>query len=301
MRNAIAASLIFLAGCSHDTPPDVPEEQALPRTVGEIMEGAPADAWRTPDPENLVYMDVPGGRIIIELSPDLAPHHVAQMKTLVREGYYDGLDFYRVVHGFVAQGGDESGDKSKGSAEPILAAEFEEPWRDDLAWMEHPYKDGYADRVGYLNGFPAGRDMDDGTVWLTHCTGAFAFGRDNEADTASTEFYIPLQPQRYLDRNLTVFGRVLVGMDVVQAMKRGQFGSGGVIENKDDWTPILKVQMAADVPEAERVPVQVMDTNSETFRELIGARAARSSEFFHFQHWYVDLCQMPIPVRLVTE
>lgn len=161
MRMMWMPALLALVACAPDTA-DAPSKETtagraqilekaaekvrdIPPTVGEVMASAPEDVWVEPDPENVIYMDVPAGRIVIALTSDLAPNHTAQMKTLVREGYYDGLDFYRVVHGFVAQGGDEDAEKDIGSAKPQLGAEFEEPFPEGLSWTTHPYVDGYAD------------------------------------------------------------------------------------------------------------------------------------------------------------
>ena len=105
--------------------------------------------------------------------------------------------------------------------ERALEAEFEEPLPGGVSFTSLSVLDGYASEVGFVESMPAGRDPVSGTTWLAHCTGAFAYGRNNGADTASTEFYITLQPQRYLDRNLTVMGRVLDGMTLVQGMPRG--------------------------------------------------------------------------------
>lgn len=268
------------------------------KDVGDILAEAPAAAWLDADPGRTLYIDTTIGRIVVLLSADLAPGHVAQVKTLARERYYDGLHFYRVVEGFVAQGGDEAATRPKGSAAETLPAEFEEPFRKGTKFTPLGHKDAYAAAVGFIDGMPAGRDPKAGTAWLAHCTGAFAFGRDDGRDTASTEFYITLQSQRYLDRNLTVFGKVLLGMDVAQALPRGELNNGGVIEDKTRWTQITSIRLAADLPAAERVPVQYIDTNSDTFRALIDARAARPSSFFYFRPNHVDLCQMPVPVRL---
>lgn len=267
-------------------------------TVGEIMAEAPQEVWVDPDPDQVIYIETDLGTAVVHLSSTLAQTHVAQMKTLARERYYDGLHFFRVVHGFVAQGGDESGDKDKGSAAPSLEAEFEEPQPEKFPFTPLGFDDGYAPEVGYTDGMPAGRDPETGTVWLAHCTGAFAYGREVGKDTASTEFYIPVQPQRYLDRNLTVAGRVLYGMDMIQALPRGIFGDGGVNADRDSWTKINSIRLESDIPEEDRIDIEYMDTSTETFRQLIKARSARPSEFFYFRHGYIDLCQMPLPVRL---
>lgn len=279
---------------------DETDTKAL-KSVGEVMEAAPDEVWKTPDPSELLYIDTPGGIVVVRLSAYLAQGHVTQVKTLASDKFYDGLNFYRVVHGFVAQGGDHDETRDKGAAEDSLVAEFDEPWRDGIPFAHIDQIDGYAAEVGFIDGIPSGRDRGDGKVWLAHCTGAFAFARSTERDTASTEFYITLQPQRYLDRNLTVVGNVIYGMDVVQAMKRGDFGSAGVIEDRADWTPINSIRVGTDVPKADRLPLQVMDTSSDTFRDLVEARSARGSEFFYHRPYHVDLCQMPVPVRLTPE
>ena len=267
-------------------------------TQGDVLAATTPADWVRPAPENTIYMEVPQGLIVIAMTPDLAPVHVEQVRTLLREGYYDGLHFYRVIEGFVAQGGDQAGAKDKGTAREIMPHEFEEPIPDGLSFTPLGNEDGYAPEVGYINGFPAGIDRERGSVWLAHCAGAFAFGREEGMDTASTEFYITLQPQRYLDRNLTVFGRVIWGMDVVQSITRGRPGNSDIIQDRDDWTPILRARLASDVPDAERLPLEMLDTNSQAFGDLIAARRNRSEDFFYVQHDYIGLCQMPLPVRL---
>jgi peptidylprolyl isomerase len=274
------------------------QADAAPRTVSEIMETAPEGAWVTPDPDTLIYMDTEQGQIVIRLQDEMAPAHGEQIRKLIEESYYDGLHFYRVIEGFVAQGGDESGTRDKGGAADTLPAEFEQDASDDLPFTPLGYTDGYAAEVGFVDGMPAGRDPETGTVWLAHCTGAFAFGRDVGRDTASTEFYITLQPQRYLDRNLTVFGRVLDGMSVVQSIPRGELNNGGTIADRARWTRIERVRLGSQVPGDEQTQLQYMDTGSATFAELIRARAARPSDFFYYRPNHIDLCQMPIPVRV---
>lgn len=266
------------------------------KTVAEVMDAAPAAAWAAPDPEQTLYLDLEAGRIVILLSPDLAQNHVVQIKTLVREGFYDGLHFYRVIEGFVAQGGDQSEQKPKGTAKDTLKAEFDEQAPEGLAFTPLGFADGYAKEAGFINGFPAGREGE--RVWLAHCTGAFAFARDVARDTASTEFYITLQPQRYLDRNLTVVGRVILGMEVVQSIPRGVLNNSDIIKDEARWTPILSAAIAADLPEEERVAVEILDTNSQTFKDLIKARANRASDFFYYRPNHIDLCQLPLPVRM---
>jgi peptidylprolyl isomerase len=268
-----------------------------PRTVAEIMESAPDDAWRTIDPENLMLIETGEGTITVMLSSALAQDHVAQARLLARADYYEGLSFYRVIEGFVAQGGDHTDEKDKGGAQNPLGAEFEEPLPEGVGFDMHNAVDGYAPQVGWVGGIPAGRDPEAGTAWLAHCTGAYAYGRNNDKDSASTEFYITLQPQRYLDRNLTVMGQVIGGMNVVQAAPRGVVDADPETDDFEERLRLEGMTIAADLPKDERPAWQIMDTGSETFHELVRARSARPSEFFYHRPDHVDLCAMQVPVR----
>ena len=165
-----------------------------------------------PDPENMLLLDLSsGGRVEIQLRPDVAPKHVERIKTLARKGFYDGLLFHRVIEGFMAQGGDPKGDGTGGSDLPDLAAEF--------------------------NGLP-------------HVRGAIAAARQGapeDADAAATkaaensansQFYIMLAPRLALDGHYTVFGRVVRGMNFVDAIEKG--------EPPANPTRILQASIAAD-------------------------------------------------------
>src|SRR3546814_794593 len=161
-------------------------------------------------------MQVPGGRVVIELAPDFAPAHVANIRTLAREHYWDGLSIYRSQDNFVVQFGDPTeaveDRKSIGSAQSKLPAEFT---RDSagLAFDRLPDPDGWAPEVGFSNGFPAARDPETGQAWLAHCYGALGAGRDVAPDSSNgTELYVvDGQSPRPLDRNITVVGRVPTG------------------------------------------------------------------------------------------
>ena len=264
------------------------------RSSAEIVETAAASDWRAFDPENMLYIELERGRVVVALSEHLAQGHVEQTKTLAREGFYDGLSFYRVIEGFVAQGGDVFEKRDTGKAKKALPAEFEEPLGKDLPVTYLSDEDGYASKVGFLGGLPVGVDKKDKAIWHLHCTGAFAFGRTNEKDSASTEFYITLQPQRYLDRNLTVFGRVVQGMDHVQALQR----VAPAAEEGDDLGETIKtIRVAADVPEEERLNLEYLRDDTETFAAYAEARRNRPEEFFYYRPDHLDVCALAIPVR----
>ncbi|MEM1380786.1 MAG: peptidylprolyl isomerase [Pseudomonadota bacterium] len=270
-----------------------------PREVGEIVANAPDADWREIPAEQLLLIETDAGQITVALSSVLAQDHVAQIRTLAQEDYYAGLSFYRVIEGFVAQGGDHTGDADLGSAKTQLAAEFEEPLPAGATFSPLLYADHYAPEAGYIESLPAGRDRKTGTAWLAHCTGAFAFGRNNERDTASTEFYITLQPQRYLDRNLSVAGRVIDGMSIAQAAPRGVIDDDPKTDDFSERLRLKGMRFASDLPEGERPRWRILDDKSASFKELVDARAARPSEFFYYRPNHVDLCQMPIPVQKI--
>lgn len=256
--------------------------------------------WREIDPENLVYMELPGDTVAIELNPDFAPKSVAQFRELVRERFYDGLGFYRVIDGFVAQGGDGS-DLGELSDKPTIDAEFEREWDDDsLTWQFVQEPDLFAPQTGFVSGFAAARNPGSNSVWLTHCPGVVAMARNNDKDSSRSDFYIVIgQAPRYLDRNMNIFGRVIDGMAAVQQIARGPANNNGIFRDETAITRIRSMRMAADIPENERLSAYVVDTNSEGFIDLLDSRRERKHEFFHNRPPKVlDVCQVPLDSRV---
>jgi peptidylprolyl isomerase len=155
------------------------------------------------DLEDTLYLDVPGGRVVIEMRPDLAPGHCAHIKGLVRNGFYDGIVFHRVIDGFMAQTGDPTGTGSGGSGHPGIKAEF--------------------------SGEP-------------HVRGVVSMARTSDPDSADSQFFICFADATFLDRQYTVWGKVVSGMEHIDAIKKGA-GSSGAVTNPDK---IVKLQVAAD-------------------------------------------------------
>jgi cyclophilin family peptidyl-prolyl cis-trans isomerase len=156
---------------------------ALAQTPPAAAPVAPSPAPMA-DPENIWVLDLStGGQVSILLRPDKAPAHVERFKTLTRRGFYNGLTFHRVIEGFMAQGGDPDGTGQGQSDLPDLKAEFND---------------------------------------LPHVRGAVAAARTDEPDTANSQFYIVLMPTLRLDKKYTVFGRVMSGMNFVDAIERGE-------------------------------------------------------------------------------
>jgi peptidylprolyl isomerase len=268
--------------------------------------------WNPLEPENTVYLQLEEGTVVIELNPAFAPGTVKQFRMLLEEQFYRGLTFYRVIDGFVAQGGDES-DVGTANDMPALKREFEIHWPlkpkdkkeakdwQPMSWTLVQEDDMFAPYTGFIDGFAAGRDeKKEGKAWLTHCPGSVAMARNTDPDTGSTDFYIVIgQAPRYLDRNLTIFGRVVWGMDVVQRIKRGPTLKNSMIEDDMDRTRIKRLRLASSVNENERLNIYIADTNSRGFKQSLKERRTRSDNFFHHKPPRVlDICQVPVPARL---
>lgn len=264
------------------------------------VNGQEKSEWRTPDINNLVYMQTSEGIVVIELAPFMAPQHSQQFTRLVKEGFYDGLDFYRVIDGFVAQGGDIT-EKKPSKVKKALNAEFTRPILADSEFVPIQKPDFFAAETGYLHGFSAGRDPESKQEWILHCPGTVAMARNNEADSGTTDFYIVIgQATRHLDRNMSTFGRVLVGLNNVQRLSRAAVNvASGVIEDASLRSKILWMKMAADMPSAQRLKIEVIRANADATQErLVGAKKM-DNPFFHFQgNGNLDLCYHQLKVRV---
>lgn len=295
MRIFLSAMIVAIAVLPRGAHADALEGK---RTPGEILESAAPSDWREFDQDNLLYIELERGTVIIALSQRLAQAHVEQMRILAREKFYDELSFYRVIDGFVAQGGDVFEKRDVKNAKAMLAAEFDELVTEDVGFAPLPDDDGYADRVGFIDSLPAGVDRTDGKVWHLHCTGAIAMARDVDKDTGGTEIYITLQPQRYLDRNLSVFGRVIVGMEHVQTLRRVAPAQS---EDDDLGEMIISIRVGSDLPAEKQERLMILRTDTALFADYVEARRNRPGGFFYFRPDYVDICQLPVPVRSVEE
>jgi len=273
--------------------------------------GAADDAadWRTVDPDNLMLIQTKYGTTAVELAPQFAPKHVERMKALIRAHFYDGLTFYRVIDGFVAQGG--AGEDTAATANkpknpenekawPKLKAEFEVPIPKGQAFAALGSPDLFAPRAGHVDGFPVGRDPKARTEWIIQCPGTFAYARDTDPDTATTEFYIVIgQAPRRLDRNLTAFGRVVSGQQYLQKLERGDPAvDSGVIADKSKQDVITSIRLASDLPADQRPSFQVMRMGTKAFAAWKANRRNPAPDFYkrHPTH-ILDICLSPVPSR----
>jgi len=145
------------------------------------------------NPEDVIYMDVPFGRVVIEMRPDLAPNTCAQIRRLVRRGFYDGVPFHRVIDGFMAQTGDPTGTGTGGSGHP-LKAEFSS---------------------------------------VKHVRGIVSMARTSDPNSADSQFFIMYADAPSLDGKYTVWGEVVSGMEYIDKLKKGEESRNGVVVNPD--------------------------------------------------------------------
>ncbi|MBU1375603.1 MAG: peptidylprolyl isomerase [Alphaproteobacteria bacterium] len=251
-----------------------------------LMAAAPAD-WRPLDPENTLVIESTKGRIVVELRPEFAPKGVERIKLLAREGVYSGLQFHRVIDGFVAQTGNPNNRDGGVSVHPDLAPEFSFRVAPDLATVVNARSDA---REGFVGATPfqatsaAEQSSTDPRLrgWGAYCPGVMGMGRQAEPGTANSEIFFMRGPARRLDHEYTVVGRVVSGSQAVNAVAVG--------EPPKVPDLMLKVRMLADIPEAERPKLEVMDTRGPAFQARLAAAKREKGAAF-------TVCDVEIPIR----
>jgi len=297
--------LPILIGCGLGTVAGAPRGKAASKasTVADILASTNPSDWRSPDPENTLYMELDAGRVIIELAPTFASNHVANVKALARERYYDGLHIVRLQDNYVVQWMDPDTEKPE-LARPIqqaqrrLPPEFDRPFDRRIPFTPLPDRDVYAREVGFSDGFPVARDRRSGRMWLIHSYGMVGAGRDNDPGSGGgPELYAVIgQAPRHLDRNVTLLGRIVQGIELLSALPRGS-GPMGFYEKREQHVPIRSIRVAADVPPRERTPLEILRTDTPTFRALIEARRYRREPWFDRAAGRIDISNLPIPTR----
>ncbi|MFN7694947.1 MAG: peptidylprolyl isomerase [Burkholderiales bacterium] len=280
------------------------------RTTADILAASPPEAWREPDPQDIVLMEFKLGtqaepaQVIMELAPRLAPAHVANVRALVRGGFFDGLSVLRVQDNFVTQWGDGGeGTAARplpAGAQAKVPAEFDAPLA-GLPFHALAETDGWSSLNGFVDGFPVAAEPSktpQGRAWLAHCYGNVGAGRGNEIDSSngSSLYAVIGQAPRSLDLNITSVGRVLRGIEHLAALPRGG-GAMGFYAGSESKPPLVRARLLADVPEAERLSVKVLRTDTPTWFELLHNRRNRSGWFVH-NVGRVDLCSTTVPVRI---
>lgn len=299
MRRVVLTAALFAAATAFAQQP--PAAPAKARSMQEILDAsAPAD-WRDLDPANTLYLELDSGRVVIELAPHAAPEHVANIRAFAKGRYWDGLSINRAQDNFVVQWGDPAEEEAKrkplGEAKARLPAEFTFGAK-GAPFDRLPDVDGWAPEVGFSAGFPAARDPRRGIAWLAHCYGAVGAGRDVAPDSSNgSELYVVIgQSPRQLDRNITVVGRVVHGIERLSVLPRGT-GPLGFYEKAEQRVPIRSIRLGSELPAGERLPLQALRTDTALFAELVESRRNRRDAWYQTPAGHIDLCNVPLPVR----
>jgi peptidylprolyl isomerase len=272
---------------------------AKPATPGEVVAAAPASAWRTISPDELLVIDLKnGGRVVVQLAPAFAPVHVANIQALARGQWWDGAAVYRVQDNYVAQWGNNESDRALPVG--VVAkppAEYTRRLK-GLAVRPLGFADPYAPAAGYALGWPVAYSPKAGWANLAHCYGSVGVGRDLSPDTGTGgELYAAIgHGPRHLDRNIAVVGRVIEGIDRLSSLPRGT-GDLGFYKERSQDTPIASATLASQLGAGERPSFQYMDTGSASFAQYLRLRANRKDAFYEHPAGGVDLCNAPVPVR----
>ena len=280
-----------------------PAPAASAPTADEIVARSPASDWHAVAPDEVLQMTLPQGQVYIQLAPRFAPRHVANIRTLAHEGYFNGLSILRVQDNYVTQWGDPHGDEPE--AKPLGAADTHLPAEFSIAYHGIPFdaikeRDGWSPVSGYVDSFPAAADPNRNQAWLAHCYGAVGAARNAAPDTSNgTDLYAVIgQAPRALDLNITLVGRVLRGMDLLSALQRGS-ATLGFYDKPEQLVELQRVVLLSDLPEAERPKVEVLNTESATWRALLRAKRHRSGWFVRSPE-RVDLCGIVPPARVTA-
>lgn len=269
----------------------------LAQTAPAPVQAAPTTAadWRTVAPENLLIIETAKGRILVELDPRVAPLSVERIRTLADRGFYDGLKFHRVVEGFMAQGGDPLGTGRGGSDLPDVPGEFHFRRGRDMGFaLVDQAEAGLWGVIGSM----AVITQPDAQMMVTadfktdgqalFCPGVAGMARNNEPNSANSQFFLMMEANGSLNGMYTPFGRVIDGMTVVRSLNAGTEAQNGAVENPDVMT---RVRTASALPEGQRPTARVISTTSPAFAAFVQqTKAARGAQF--------NVCDAQPPVQI---
>jgi len=312
LRHRAAAATLTFVVATGALAQAAPASAPKPRTSADIVREAPAAAWRSADPNDVLVMTLPAGKVWIELAERFAPRHAANIRTLVAQHYFDGLAVVRVQDNFVAQWGDPDSDdetppgaaprpskaRPLGAAAQKLQPEFSIPDR-GLKITRLKDRDVWAPVTGFVDGFPVAADPKTHRAWIAHCYGTVGAGRGNTVDSANGgELYAVIgQSPRALDLNITPVGRVLQGMEFLSSLPRGGANMGFYDKPEQD-VRIERVERLADLPPEARPDVLVFRTDTPQWNELVEARRNRKDDWYVHRAGVIDLCNLTVPVRI---
>lgn len=266
----------------------------------------PATSWQDIPQQQLVYLQVSdgiqdAGVVVLQLADFFTPLTSSRFRQLVKNRFYDGLPFYRVIDQFVLQAG-----LPEGEAHPhllknnytALPAEFSWPVRSADPYTLVQSGDLLAEETGFNQGFAVGRAK--GREWLLHCPNLVNMARDANPASATTDFAIMQgQAPRHLDQNMNVFARVIWGTEHLNLLPRGNKASAGILSVQQRRGFIRSARLGTELNATLQLPLQQQLTNSADFQQLLQRRRERPDEFYQYKgNGKLDICYLGAPVRL---
>jgi peptidylprolyl isomerase len=291
-RLAVLALIPLIAAAQAPTP-------AKPTTPSEIAAAAPKGDWREVPADDLLVFELGGGKkVVMQLAPDFAPVHVANIRALAKGGWWNGAAIYRVQDNYVAQWGNNESEKpfpAGVTAKP--PAEYARPLA-GLTVVPLGSPDAYSSRAGFVNGWPVAVDDSEGLANLTHCYAMVGVGRGLSPDTGTGgELYTVIgHAPRHLDRNIAVVGRIVQGIEHLSSLPRGTEALGFYKERTLD-VPVVGAKLASDIEAAERPRFEYL--TGASFDAYLHARKNRQDDFFIRPAGGADICNVNVPVRPV--
>ena len=267
-------------------------------TPTDIVAQMGDEAWRTIPPEDLLVMTLEGGaRVVIQLAPDFAPVHVANIRKMAAAGYWQGSTVYRVQDNYVSQWG--LGEAERPLPDGVVKVPPHEYWRpaQGMPFLAIKANDPYSKQAGFSGGWPVAT-YKDGTASLTHCYGAVGVARDLAPDTGSgSELYTIIgHAPRQLDRNIAIVGRVIEGIENLSSLPRGTEKMGFYAKGQVA-KPIQSVQLASAMPADARPSFQYLDNMTVGFAHYVLVRMNRDDDFYRVPAGGADICNIPVPIR----
>jgi peptidylprolyl isomerase len=271
MRSISAGAAVALALCGSACGQPAPTATPAPAAPAAPLPAPTAADWRQIPAENMMVIDTSKGRVVVEMRPEIADAHVEQIKTLVRRGYYDGLQFFRVIDDFMAQTGDAANTGAGPGPMPELKGQF--TFRRDFNGPVTPVLviPG-AGTFGFLGTMPIVSQPDDLGLMTTDgrvraygvfCPGVAGMARTAIPDSASSQFFLMRGASHGLDQQYTPWGKVVSGQDVVKAITVGEPPASPDV--------MQKVRIASDMPAAERPNLWRLDPASAAFKAQVAA------------------------------
>lgn len=253
-----------------------------------LISAGPAPSWKPIPTEDLLVIETSKGRIVVVMAPEIAPKAVERIRLLARERVYDGLLFHRVIEGFVDQTGNPNNKDGGASSHPDLAPEFQfkaPPSDVAIAVRRSDSQEGFVGATPVALASPGEfARATDGKLrgWGAYCPGVAGMGRQAAPGSANSEIFFMRAPSRRLDHEYTVWGRVVVGLEVVRAIAVGEPPAAP--------DRMLKVRVASDLPAGERPRLEILDGRSPAYAAWIAAARRKVGPAF-------TVCDLEVPIR----